>query len=665
MIYLQNLQKQFGKKVIFNDVSFHLRPGEKVGLIGENGMGKTTLFRVIVGEQPLDAGQVILRKGAKAALLAQELVTRDETILERVVMGDPEFGRVKRQLELVENDETQREKFPNEWGKRYGDLHHDFERLGGYEREARAKAILSGLGFKEGQWSKALKEFSGGWRMRVELALLLLQSPDVLLLDEPTNHLDLKSVVWLEGFLKTYEGSVLLISHDRRFLNGLVSRIAELDRGALTAYTGNYDIYEVQKAEREEQLIAQAANQQRRVAEIERFVERFRAKNTKATQVQSRIKMLNKMEKVETATRTKSVHFRFPQPARTGRIVMELKDIDKSYGPVQVYKNFSIQLERGWRVALVGENGAGKSTLLKLLAGVVGHDKGEVRLGANVTRAYYAQHHAETLNPGQTVYESLDEAGGHLMRTQKHSILGAFLFSGDDVDKKVSILSGGERSRLSLARMLTAPTSLILLDEPTNHLDMRSTEFLAAALADFEGSLCTISHDREFLDGIINRVWEVDNGKVKEYVGNYSEYEWAKEKEAAAAELKESSTEPLTNSATQNDKDRKRQEAEERNKRHRLLKPLKDKLQVVEKNLEEIMHTKSKVELELADPGIYQEDQKSRLLQTLDQQKKLASEENGLLGDWEEISSRIEEVSSVHLPDQNSKTSDASVGETR
>ncbi len=645
MIYLQNLQKQFGRKVIFDDVSFHLRPGEKVGLIGENGMGKTTLFRIIVGEQPLDGGQVILKKGAKAALLAQELIVKDETILERVVLGDPEFGRVKRQLDKIENDEHLRDNSPDEWTKRYGNLHHDFERLGGYEREARAKAILSGLGFKEGQWDKQLKEFSGGWRMRVELALLLLQSPDVLLLDEPTNHLDLKSVVWLEGFLKTYEGSVLLISHDRRFLNRLVSRIAELDRGALTAYTGNYDTYERLKAEREEQLIAQAVNQQKRVAEIERFVERFRAKNTKATQVQSRIKLLNKMEMVETTTRTKAMSFRFPQPVRTGRIVMDLKDIDKSYGPVQVYKNFSIQLERGWKVALVGENGAGKSTLLKMLAGVEAYDNGEIRLGANVTRAYYAQHHSETLNPDLTVYESLDEAGGHLMRTQKHSILGAFLFSGDDVDKKVSVLSGGERSRLSLARMLTSPTPLILLDEPTNHLDMRSTEFLAAALADYEGCLCTISHDREFLDGIINRVWEVNNGVVKEYVGNYTDYEWAKEKEAETEEQKQSSNKPLTNSATQKDKERKRQEAEERNKRHRLLKPLKDKLQVVEKSLEEIMQTKSVVELELAEPGIYQEDQKPRLLKALNHQKELVCEENNLLGEWEELSAQVEELS--------------------
>jgi ATP-binding cassette subfamily F protein 3 len=644
MIYLQNLHKQFGKKIIFRDVSFHLRPGEKVGLVGDNGMGKTTLFKVIASQEPLDGGEVILRKGARAGWLEQEIASSGESILDRVVTGDGHFATVCQGMERLKNDEATHRERPEAWAARYGDLQHEFERLGGYEREPRAKSILTGLGFKPGQWQKPLEEFSGGWRMRVELARLLLEKPDVLLLDEPTNHLDLKSVVWLEAFLKSYEGGLLLISHDRRFLNNIVSRIAELDRGALTTYTGDYDAFEKQKEERELQRAAEAKNQQRRIDEVERFIERFRAKNTKATQVQSRIKMLDKMERVETATRSKSVHFRFPQPARTGRMVIELAGVDKSYGPVTVYRDFSVRLERGWKVALVGENGAGKSTLLKLMAGTLAADRGEVRLGANVTRAYYAQHHSESLNPAHNVFESLDEVAGHLLRTAKHNILGAFLFSGDDVTKKVSVLSGGERSRLALARMLASSASLLLLDEPTNHLDMRTAEFLAAALADYEGSLCTISHDRYFLDNIINRVWEVQGGRLVEYLGNYSEYEEAKAKEAAA--LAAPAANPDKGAQAKEERERKRREAQERNERHRKLKPLKQELEKVETALERVMGDKAACEMELADPSIHQAGEKTRLLKTLERQKQLADEENRLIGEWDRLSLSIDAYSS-------------------
>jgi len=644
MIYLQNLNKRYGKKILFRDVSLHLRPKEKLGLIGENGTGKTTLFRVITQMESADSGKVVLRKGAQLAMLAQELTSGGETILERVVMGDEHFAKVSRKMHSLEKNTRLNEESPEKWSRQYGELQHEFERLHGYERKARAQTILSGLGFKSGQWEKPLAEFSGGWRMRVELARLLSRKPDVLLLDEPTNHLDLRSVIWLESFLKSYEGSILLISHDRRFLNKIIGGIVELDRGTLTRYAGNYDSYETLKIAREEQLQAEAVNQQKRIAEIERFVERFRAKNTKATQVQSRIKMLNKMERVETGTQSKTIHFRLPQPARTGRMVVELSGVDKSYGPVQVYKNFSTRLERGWRVALVGENGAGKSTLLKLMAGVLKHEKGEIKLGANVTRVYYAQHHSDVLNPEHTVLESLDETAGHLMRTQKHNILGAFLFSGDDVNKKVGILSGGERSRLALARILSNPASFLLLDEPTNHLDMRSTEFLAAALADYDGSLCTISHDRYFLDGIINRVWEIENQTIKEYIGNYSDYEYFKSREAEQEKEQNSGTGLENNKpVAKKGKGRKRDEAKERNERYRQIKPQKSRLREVEKRLEQVMQEKSKAEKELGDPGIHQANQKDRLLRVLENQKELRREEQQLMQEWDELTRAIEQ----------------------
>ncbi len=649
MIFVEKLNKQYGSKIIFRDVSFHLRPKEKVGLIGENGTGKTTLFKVIIGREPLDSGQVTLRKGLRYGLLEQDHKGGREPALERVVLGDPHFMQVKTEMKKLEADQ----KFQD----RYGELQHEFERLGGYDREARAKIIMQGLGFKREQWEKPLDQLSGGWRMRVELSRILLQRPDVLLLDEPSNHLDLQSVVWLESFLKSYEGSVLLISHDRKFLNTLTTRIFELDRATLTIYSGNYDDYEKSKEEKRAQLESQAANQGRRIAEVERFIERFRAKNTKATQVQSRIKMLDKMERVQTTDNTKAIHFRFPQPVRTGRNVLEVENVTKNYGELKVYENFSVALERGWKVALAGENGAGKSTLLKMMAGVLEPDSGQVKQGTKVSRAYFAQHQGETLNFKHTVLESLQESAPGLLRTQQRNILGAFLFSGDDVEKKVSVLSGGEKSRLALARMLCGdasgstltgtetsnPPSFILLDEPTNHLDIRSREHLAAVLADYEGSLVIISHDRFFLDGFVNKVWEVAEGNVREYDGNYSDYEQAKLREEPT-EKKVKGIEKVSPANSSLDKDRKRKEAEDRNLRYKQLKPLEKRLMEVESRLEVLMIDNERLQSELADSSIYDADQKDRLMKTMEQQRILKEEEQVLMNEWDELTLSIEQI---------------------
>ena len=641
MIFVEKLNKQFGSKIIFRNVSFHLRPKEKVGLVGENGTGKTTLFKVIIGREPLDSGQVTLRKGLRYGLLEQDQEGGGESALERVVLGDPHFLQVKTELEKLEADE----KFED----RYGELQHEFERLGGYDRDARSKIILQGLGFKPGQWDKPLDQLSGGWRMRVELSRILLQRPDVLLLDEPSNHLDLQSVVWLESFLKSYEGSVLLISHDRKFLNTLATRIFELDRSTLTIYSGNYDDYERLKEDKQTQLESQAANQNRRIAEVERFIERFRAKNTKATQVQSRIKMLDKIERVQTSESSKAIHFRFPQPVRTGKNVLELENVTKSYGALKVYDNFSVTLERGCKVALAGKNGAGKSTLLKMLAGVLLPDSGEVKEGVKVSRSYFAQHQGETLNFKHTVLESLQESAPGLLRTQQRNILGAFLFSGDDVEKKVSVLSGGEKSRLALARMLcgnaasdtNAPPSCILLDEPTNHLDMRSREHLAAVLSDYEGSLVIISHDRFFLDGFVNCVWEVADGHAREYNGNYSEYERAKLKEEPIEQEAKASERSV---GTSIEKERKRQEAEERNLRYKKLKPLEKRLVEVESRLEILMAENELLQSELADSNIYEADQKDCLMKTMEQQRNVKDEERGLMEEWDDLTLSIEQI---------------------
>ena len=649
MIYLQNLNKQFGPKVILKNISFHLRPGERVGLVGENGAGKTTLFRIIMQVDPADSGKVIIRKGTQAATLEQELDNFNGSVLERVMSGDPAFHAIQIEMSKLEKKMCA-DSNSEATTSRYGELQHNFEQLSGYEREPKAYAILSGLGFSNDKIKKPISQFSGGWRMRIEMARLLLRNPGILLLDEPTNHFDLKSVEWLEGFLKNYGGSLLLISHDRRFLNSTVTRIVELDRGTLTNYPGNYNDFERLKKERELQLQSESANQKKRVNEIERFIERFRAKNTKAKQVQSRIKMLDKIELIETTTQTKTVGFRFPQPTRTSLTPIKLENVKKSYGELVVYNNFSISLERGFKIALVGENGAGKSTLIKLLAGIISQDSGKIEIGHNVTRAYYAQHQSDTLDPKKTVLESMTDQSQNLLRTQVRTILGSFLFSGDDVEKKVGILSGGERSRLSLARMLASPASLLLLDEPTNHLDIRSREVLSAALADYEGTLCAISHDRYFLDGFIDRVWEVNKGFVKEYVGNYSAYENLKIEEFEIELLKPKvAGKTPSESPYLQDRDRKRLEAEERNRKHQTLKPLKINLKTVEDQLENVLEKKITTEKNLADQNMYEPKNRELLLKTLKQQAQLATKEKTLTKEWGDLLSRIEHYEAENI----------------
>ena len=643
MITVRNLHKRFGPRILLDGVSFHLRPGDRMGLVGENGTGKTTLFRILMGKETHDAGELQIRKGIRIGLLEQELDGGEETVLERVIRGDDHFRRLQDQIEHLQQDHAGREADPEGWARRYGELQHAFELCGGYHREASAQAVLAGLGFRTEQMHRPLTGFSGGWRMRVELARLLLQHPDVLLLDEPTNHLDLQSVIWLEDFLKNYEGSLFLISHDRRFLNTLVSRIADLDRGRLTVYAGNYDAFEAQKRERQEQQAARAANQQRRIAELERFIERFRAKNTKATQAKSKQKLLDKMERVQTATQTKAPHFRFPQPPRTGRIVLDLKNVRKAYGTLTVYEGLNLRLERGARVALVGANGTGKSTLLKLMAGVLSPDGGEVVPGHNVTRAYFAQRNLDLLNPEHTVMESLEEVAGGLLLTQKRNILGAFLFSGNDVEKTVSVLSGGEKSRLALARLLARPAPVLLLDEPTNHLDIRSCEMLAAALSDFEGTLVTISHDRFFLDGIVNTVWEVGEGGVRIFPGTYSDYERARAQETRR-EAGPAASPATPASKSRRDKERKRQEAEARNARYRKLKPLEERLAEIEIRLEEGMRDQQSLQERLADPAIYQDANKQDLLEVLARQKQLRQEEAALMEEWDRLMQTIEAI---------------------
>jgi len=529
VIQLEDVSKGFGGQQVFRDVTWRIADRERIGLVGPNGAGKTTLCRILAGLDEPDTGHVSRPRSATVGYLPQEVAgATSGSVLVEALSGFDEVWALEREMEDVARA---LETSPSEaLTERYGELQHRFEALGGYRLETAARTILSGLGFATDELHRPLSEFSGGWRMRAALARLLLLAPSLLLLDEPTNHLDLASLAWLENFLSGYDGTVVVVSHDRYFLNRMVTSIADLTPDGLTVYPGDYDDFLVEREARRELLEARARNQAKRIAEVERFIERFRYQATKARQVQSRVKMLEKVERVELPGARRQVHFTFPEPPRTGRRVATLAGLHKAYGDNVVYRGVHLEVERGERLALVGDNGAGKSTLLKMLAGVLAFDLGERTLGSHVAVHYYAQHQLDALNPARTVLEEMEAVAPESTHTRLRTILGAFLFSGDTVEKKVSVLSGGEKARLALARMLVRPAALLCLDEPTNHLDLASREVLEAALAGFPGTIVFISHDRYFINRIATVVVEVAGGALTRYPGTYDDYLSAKER---------------------------------------------------------------------------------------------------------------------------------------
>jgi ATP-binding cassette subfamily F protein 3 len=523
VIQVKAVSKSYGGQLVLGDVAWQLRPGERIGLVGPNGAGKTTLCRIIAGVETPDAGEVSRPRTATVGYLPQEVHTSDaSTPLAEALAGFDEVWALEREMETIA--ETLAATPTDALTQRYGELQQRFDAAGGYRLESQARVILGGLGFAPHDMTQPLRVFSGGWRMRAALARLLLLRPDVLLLDEPTNHLDLESLAWLEDFLSAYEGTVVVVSHDRYFLNRMVTSIAELAGGALTLYAGDYDDYLLEREARRALVEAQAKNQARRVAEIERFIERFRYKATKARQVQSRVKMLERIERIDVAAESRHIGFRFPSPPRSGRRVATLAGLHKAYGERVVYAGVDFAVERGERVALVGPNGAGKSTLLRVLAGVLPFERGERVLGTHVSVHYYAQHQLDALDPRRTVLAEMEAVAPELGMTRLRTVLGAFLFSGDSVDKRVAVLSGGEKARVALARMLLRPAALLALDEPTNHLDLASREVLEAALVDFPGTIVFISHDRYFINRVATRIVEVDRGRLTSYLGTYDDY---------------------------------------------------------------------------------------------------------------------------------------------
>ena len=532
MIYLESVSKSYPNGNLFSNVNISIKKGIRAGLVGPNGSGKTTLLRIMLGEEGTDSGNIQKEKNITIGYLEQEILTgTGRSILEEVLASSPEaIETEKRMISLSNkiNDDPENTVLIN----KLGDIQNKYDSLGGWELENNAKKILGGLGFKEKNFPEPLESFSGGWRMRVALASILLKEPDVLFLDEPTNHLDLEAAIWLEKFLTEWKGSMVIISHDRTFLDRSVNHIIEIDLKRVTLYHGNYSNYIKEKKVRLEQHRNAYKNQQKQIKNTERFIERFRSKNTKATQVQSRVKKLNKMEMVEEPNEDRSViNLLIPQPKRLPLKVASFIDVNKHYGNTEVFNELNLLVERGQKIGLVGHNGAGKSTLLKMLAGVEKPTSGNIQLGENIIIGYYAQHQLEILNPNETVFDSLKKVAVGWSETEARTYLGSFLFSGDEIEKFVKVLSGGEKARLALARMLVSPSHLILLDEPTNHLDMVSRNIVEKALAQFEGSIVCISHDRHFLNEVTNITCEIGCGAVRVFEGNYDYYEWKNKNE--------------------------------------------------------------------------------------------------------------------------------------
>src|SRR6516165_2919735 len=532
MVSFTRISKQYGKQILFVDASFQLNPGEKVGLVGPNGSGKTTLFRMVVGEETPDDGDVSVPKKLTIGYFRQDVEEMSgRSVLDETIAGSGRLGQLHHELADLNHAmaDPARADDMDRILARFGEVQDEYEHLGGYALEAQAREVLHGLGFEDDRIDGDVGALSGGWKMRVAMARVLLGRPDVLLMDEPTNHLDIESIIWLEGFLKSLPGALLMTTHDRDFMNRIVTRIAEIDDGEITTYSGNYDFYERERAVREANREAAYARQQAMLAKEQRFIERFAAHAAKAAQVQSRVKALEKIEKIELPKKRRVVKFDFRQPPRSGDIVATLEHVAKAYGKRVVHADLSVTIQRGERWCVMGKNGAGKSTLLKMVSGAVAPDAGQVKLGASLQLGYFAQQALDLLDADLTIEEQLQKDFPHESIGALRGLAGAFQFSGDEIDKKIRALSGGEKTRLVMALMLLNPPNFLVLDEPTNHLDLATKEMLLEALETFEGTMLFMSHDREFLRGLSNRVLELGgesgtDAHAHAYPGSYVEY---------------------------------------------------------------------------------------------------------------------------------------------
>lgn len=650
MLQIEGLSLHFGERALFDNIQTIVNPGERIGLVGPNGAGKSTLLKIIAGLQNPDEGTVSISNEETIGYLPQDGVDPDPdlTVLEEVARAFTEIIKLRERFDVIQKKLETHDPESDEHARaleEFGNVQQDLENSGSYTLEADIERILMGLGFNEDDFARSTTEFSGGWLMRIALAKLLLRKPSYLLLDEPTNHLDIESLQWIESFLISYEGAVIIVSHDRAFLDTVTTRTLALRQGELDDYAGNYTFYEKKAAEEKELLKKKYENQQKEIKQTQEFIDRFRYKATKAKQVQSRIKQLEKLDKIEIEDEQSEISFRFPPPARAGRVVLELKDVVKKYGDNVVFDGIDYEIERGDKIAVVGPNGAGKSTLIRILAGLEPISAGTREMGYNVTPGYFAQHQADELKKSNTPLDEMRLVGSNESETRLRTILGSFLFVGDDVFKKVKVLSGGEKSRVALAKMLLNSGNFLIFDEPTNHLDMQSKNILQQALQQYEGTLMIVSHDRDFLDPIVNKTLEIQPGRLKTWLGNVTFYLEKKSEENSAEKSvkKEKVKQKQIKEQEENQlsrKEERRLEAEKRNAISKKIKPLKNRLKEIEGAIEKLEERNGEIESVMAEPSFYDDP---------DNVKKVSMEYESIKNDladhlnkWEEVASRIE-----------------------
>ncbi|HCF58513.1 MAG TPA: ABC transporter ATP-binding protein [Myxococcales bacterium] len=642
LVTASRLSLSFGPKVLLEEASFSINARDRIGLVGANGTGKSTLLKILSRQLAPDDGTVSFSKGVRAGYLPQDILELPPgALLDTVLSAVPDRDRLTERLLATEaalaeaDDDDERLDLAAQLADLHEELNAFEERYGRHQ----AERILAGLGFEKKDFERPVQRLSGGWKMRAALAGLLLMGPELLLLDEPTNHLDVPSLVWFDDFLRRAGKALLVVSHDRDFLNRQIDRVLSFEIEGLRGYSGNYDDYERQRAAEEEELAGRARRQAAERAQMEEFIERFRAKATKARQVQSRIKLLEKQEVISVLEKRSTIHFQFPEAARSGREALRFRDVAKAFGEKRIYEGLEQTVYRGERIAIIGANGAGKTTLLKLTAGELELDRGGIEKGHHVELAYYAQHHTDLLDPAKTILEEIWSMVPDRPQTWVRSVLGAFLFSGDDVDKRIGVLSGGEKARVALARLLVLPSNLLLMDEPTNHLDISSTEKLIDALEGYGGTLLFVSHNRRFIDRLATRVWDVREAKIVDWPGNLADYLYHLAQSGDGQQAAQSSAEPKR----ETEKDRRRREAEERNALNARLRPLREEVARCEARIAAIEAQQSEIEPQLADPVFYGDFARARPLMETYEKNKVELE--GLLAQWAEVQERLERAS--------------------
>ncbi len=639
MIDIENLSVQFGGKYLFDNVNLKINKGDKLALAGSNGSGKSTLLKLIAGKEQPETGKVSVPRSIKIGWLSQEFTElKGKTLFNEVKSSMKEVHRLAAEEKLILAELEQPDKHSDpELLKKLGEIHHRKDEINFYSADSEIERILLGLGFEIEDMHRLTDTFSGGWQMRIELAKILLGNNDVIMLDEPTNHLDFDSLQWLLSFLRGFRGTLIIVSHDKYFLNNVTTKTLEIFNRKLNFYNGTIDAFENFKKQRDEQLEAEYTAQQKKLSDIQKFVERFRYKATKARQVQSRIKMLEKIEIIDTPDYEKKIKIKFPDPPQSGQLPLDIISLTKSYGDKNVFRDVNLKLDRGDKIAFLGPNGAGKSTLARIVAGITPYESGEIIFGHNTIVSYYAQEAAEAMNPEDDLLETLAEASGGKTLLELRKLLGTFLFSDDDVFKKVGVLSGGEKSRVALARILLTKANLIILDEPTNHLDYNSKAVLQEALADFSGTLIIVSHDVDFLRPLVNKVLEIKNKKSVLYYGGI-EYYMAKKEEYDAPEAVRTSSE----TAKSGKKDQKRLEAELRQKKYTLTKDILAGIKLLEAEIEKLEEEKELLERNLGSPDFYSDAQTART-STLryEQIKKILDTK---IEDWSVLNEKIEEI---------------------